>query len=467
MPGKKQRRIEKSQRIKQALIAANNGMSLRQAATQFECSKSVLHFHIQKRKEASKVLTKNEEERLGNWIVHCHYMGYCLHGDFFRFIARDAERLLQARGLYRKLNSEWYRHVQQRLPSVKKCLILYENYKYLKNGLSNKWLGSLVIYCKNVNLIHCLEDPRYMYYCCQLDIIEGLQMVIAYTAHCKTAPPLLINAESYQRKEFEDLTLPQDWLKYNCDAYPNFINKDKPFEYYVEEILKPHLLEQGIDKPILLFTRSQDYPPRLQFYEYCVEHDIYPANASAPTFKFNQALQTEISFRIKSARDLSLAKCVDLMKNIITSKLADEKLRQSFRESLVHPLAVANLNYKSLPTLEMSLKVDRGNTCQQLVHIIHKMDTSEESVLSDDNWLSDAARGNTGQQQDRIDLNMDSSDEESMLSDGNDLSDTAASSSIKREVKKANVAQLPQIRSSSTSLNVGRMVSFNSFIDEY
>lgn len=348
--------------MKSALKAVRNGMSLRQASLTFGVAKSTLHAHLNKKKvdgirlEKSGKLCSQDEQRLTSWLVYCNHMGFAPITQ--TRLREEASHLSRTSGSEKKFNKEWGKYFTQKEGKVLSAMSLYKYCNYFDKKSLEIWFKSLMDFCRERQFP--FEDkPQQMFYCSKLHITDNFKLVLSFSATGMATPPLFIAANLKDSEEsldnFDKLVLPRGWIKYNCKNMPYHQDQENIFVYYIEHVLKSYLLQKGIHEPILMFTKNESCPPKLQLYELCCKLKLFWVNSYPTAFKqLDQMLQDEISSGLKDITNKQITSLVELVKRVLMTKLTKSNMAKSFRESGIYPWNLAQVNIDNLPNLQVS-----------------------------------------------------------------------------------------------------------------
>lgn len=354
--------------MKQALKAVGEGMSVRQASMKFGVPKSTLHFRKNRGKvnevklEKSGKLSDDDEQRLANWVLYCQHMGY-FQLNHTR-LSEEAENLSKSQGSMQKFNKEWCKYFTQRHSKVKLALDLYKNSKYFDKLALEVWFRAFQDYCKDHSTQQALQNPQLLFFCCRLHISENLKMMVSFSASGMATPPLIINANLKDAKDvmddFDGVTLPRGWVKYNCVQKPYHQDQENIYHYYLEHVLKSYLRQKSINFPIILFQKYQNSPPKLPTYELCCHLEIFPVNSYPTAFKINQSLQNDVWARSKNMQHKYVSSYMDVVKHVLLFKLTKSKMSSSFWESGLYPLDISKVNPEQIIRLQIKSMENDG-----------------------------------------------------------------------------------------------------------
>nr|CAH7742610.1 unnamed protein product [Callosobruchus chinensis] len=301
---------EREQKLENALEAVAKGMSKKTAAKRFGIPRSTIQYRLSDKFKSPgygppTVLTNKEEEILIKWIFECHRKGFPrriddVQASVQQLIKKDRRETPFKDG---RPGKGWYKAFLRRHPEIVERTTeavtaasapisekdirkwfefiesyhIEENYRQILNDASRVYNGD------ETNFLLCPKNKKVLAPKGSKNVLEvdhgtakaSLTVMFSFSASGSAAPPMIIYP--YKKNVPKDIadTIPDQWGIGHSD---NGWMKSELFVDYILNIFHPYLIEQKVQRPVILFLGGHKTHLTIELSELCSRLEVIIVN---------------------------------------------------------------------------------------------------------------------------------------------------------------------------------------------
>lgn len=393
--GKKERIYGQSTLEEAVRMVQAKEISLSQASIKYKISKGTLHnkIHgktpIQCRKGPQTLLTKDEEDKIADWILNMAKIGYPVSDDDVR---KTVGLLFESKGQAdMKPGKKWMQLFLLRHPNITKrhAEIISKAKASITEPMIRKWFEALHQYLQEENAEDILSHPERIFnldetgvqLCPTTGVILApknyrsinniapdqkelcVTVLFNFSANGETVSPLIVYP--LQRISIEVAqSVPDDWVIGRSDSG---LMTGQIFLEYIKNIFVPWLQSNSVPLPILLVVDGNKSYIKLnmELREYCVEHEIMLYYLLPNTTHILQPCDVGIFGPLKAAWRTSVrihklnenvmitrANFAKLFSQAFNNVITENLIKNGFKACGIFPFNPDAVDYTSLPNTE-------------------------------------------------------------------------------------------------------------------
>lgn len=330
-------------------------LSLCKASKKYNIPKTTLHERISNcqlekpQRGTCTMLTKEEEERLANWVLQCWQCGFQNLRE--HIISYEAKTLLAKSGRKDLRNGtfsrRWYVGFCRRHPEVRRAVLQQIHPNASQGNFSYKQLESWFERLKGyfLNNFQSLDiNSQNIFYCMQHSA-ETMSMLLAISAEGTCTFPLLVFPSNGRDL---DLNLPPKW--YLRTQWKTCLIDQQVLYYYLTEVLHSYLKKQNIKFPVIICLDHQQQPLPLFFMEECFKMGLIIVNLYYNAFAqlrehALEPLNNLIKENLNSSQN-NYSQYIFNLQHIMTHTLSKDRIRQEFLKAGLYPFNFQSVNPK-------------------------------------------------------------------------------------------------------------------------